>query len=574
MYNAIRSFPLVAAVATAFIHAPSSHAQFCTFTTSGDHTCGGSGAAGASQQWHSRERLARTAQTDEVFAAFPAPAASNAAGYAPTRPPWLGRSTLDTIQLSKDLPKTDVPRGDDREVQASPRQISGPILAGDLGSEEAIFSLTSDRVGRCQVGGRTLAFPGAQGFGRFASGGRGGKVVFVTNLNDTGPGSLRHAVERVSGSRTVIFRTGGIIELTRDISASNNDLTIAGQTAPGNGVTLKNAGLKIASENHIVRGLRSRPGDSRVGEAPHKRDAFTIIKAKNVILDHNSATWSVDENISVWRRTSDITISNNLIAEGLDESIHSAEKPRHSKGLLIGPTAKRISVFRNVLADNHDRNVRWVGPQKNNEMINNYIFNCDWCTHVVSKRPGTGREGDRIVNMRIINNYFDSNWNPSRLLIRGGGLSGAYVIGNRKNPRNDKILRNSGGLLSARGPTAIDRGAILPANQLRDDLLNDVGANWPLRDAVDTRIINEISRGRTFGFAGVPDSPSDVGGYPPNLQGIPLPDFDDDGIPDEYEARVGGDPRRFDSNRTTSRGFTLLEHYINGLISSDFDECR
>ena len=246
-------------------------------------------------------------------------------------------------------------------------QIAGLQAHVQSSGSAPVSGLTSDSLGVCKVEGKHLAFPGAQGFGRFASGGRGGKVVFVTNTNDSGPGSLRNALENEHGPRTVIFRTGGIIELKKNIGVSDGNVTIAGQTAPAGGITLKNAGLKITSENHIVRGLRIRPGDSAVGEKPPTRDGLALNNgANNVIFDHCSVTWGVDENIQIWRGARGITISNNLIAEGLNESIH--HKGKHSKGLLVGPQTEQISVFRNLLADNHDRNVRFVGPQKDVEM--------------------------------------------------------------------------------------------------------------------------------------------------------------------------------------------------------------
>jgi len=215
-----------------------------------------------------------------------------------------------------------------------------------------------------------------------------------------------------------------------------------------------------------------------------------------------------------------------------------------------------------------------VGPQRDVEMINNYIFNGDWCTVVLSQRPKTGRASDRIIDMRIINNYFDSQFNPGRALIYGSGMDGVYLAGNEKHPSTLKELVNEGGLRAPSGRTAIDEDAILPATQLLDSLKDDVGARWPQRDAVDRRIIDEVVTRAAFGFDGIPDSPRDVGGYPPSVPGTAPRDSDNDGIPNDIEPQVGGNPDRADAQEVTSQGYTRLELYINGIISGDFGQCQ
>ena len=171
---------------------------------------------------------------------------------------------------------------------------------------------------------RTPAFPGAEGAGKWARGGRGGKVIAVTNLNDAGPGSLRAAIE-TPGPRTVIFRVSGTIELTKPLRVAHPYLTIAGQTAPGDGICLKGRELQIGNTHDVViRYLRCRPGDKT--SKPGDLDAISISDAKDVIIDHCSATWSTDECLSVTRDSDRVTVQHCLIAEGLT---------KHSYGSII-----------------------------------------------------------------------------------------------------------------------------------------------------------------------------------------------------------------------------------------------
>ena len=162
------------------------------------------------------------------------------------------------------------------------------------------------------------AFPGAEGFGASTKGGRGGKVIFVTNLNDTGPGSLRSAVD-AEGPRIVIFRVSGLISLASQIVVKNPFLTIAGQTAPGDGICLRNFTFNIATHDVVVRYLRSRLGDLTSQEA----DSITLLSgAHDVILDHCSATWSIDESLSLAGNVSNVTVQWCLIGNALNHSKH------------------------------------------------------------------------------------------------------------------------------------------------------------------------------------------------------------------------------------------------------------
>jgi hypothetical protein len=200
------------------------------------------------------------------------------------------------------------------------------------------------------------AFPGAEGFGRFAVGGRGGAVLRVTTLADSGPGSLREAVER-RGARTIIFDVGGTITLASPLKISRANITLAGQTAPGDGITLRGQPLIIAADDVIVRYIRVRLGD----ESGVQDDAVSVTRGRRIILDHVSASWSVDETLSAGSRYSppetgvyDLTVQWSIIAQSLSDSIH--DKGRHGYGSLIrGGHGARFSWLSNLWADHQAR---------------------------------------------------------------------------------------------------------------------------------------------------------------------------------------------------------------------------
>ena len=179
------------------------------------------------------------------------------------------------------------------------------------------------------------AFPGAQGFGSTTKGGRDGKLFFVTNLNSDGPGSFREACE-AKGPRIVIFRVGGTITIEKSISIQNPYITIAGQSAPGDGICIRGAAIKITTHDVIVRGLRIRIGDGP-GPAPDNRDGLSIANNSkqpyNIIIDHCSISWAIDENFQLWYPCNSITIQWCIISEGLHNSLHP--KRPHSSGLII-----------------------------------------------------------------------------------------------------------------------------------------------------------------------------------------------------------------------------------------------
>ncbi|ETW98278.1 MAG: hypothetical protein ETSY2_43055, partial [Candidatus Entotheonella gemina] len=225
------------------------------------------------------------------------------------------------------------------------------------------------------------AFPGAEGYGSDTPGGRGGRVIAVTHLRDAGPGSLRHALEVETGPRIVVFRVGGTIALTRPIRLRepNSWLTVAGQTAPGDGIQVRNYGLMMSDGAHdiVLRYLRLRPGTAdpaKIGGAGI--DALTLwgndgSRVHHVVVDHLSMTWAIDENANHWGWVTDVTYQWSLFAEGA--TTHHPEGP-HSMGLLVGGDARNtVSVHHSVFAHNHNRNPLLRGHRA--DFRNNLVYN-------------------------------------------------------------------------------------------------------------------------------------------------------------------------------------------------------
>jgi pectate lyase len=223
------------------------------------------------------------------------------------------------------------------------------------------------------------AFPTAEGFGADALGGRGGVVIEVTNLDDSGPGSLRDAVER-EGPRTVVFRVGGTIAVERPIRVRDPYITIAGQTAPGDGVLIRNhrantdAPITIETHDVVIRHLRLRPGPS--GEPSCCVDALGLMEgARNVIIDHVSLSWGVDELLGASEDASDFTVQWSILSEALHRSNH-AKDDRHSRGLLVSTQeGGNVSIHHNLFAHNDGRNPEVALAYGIADIVNNVLYN-------------------------------------------------------------------------------------------------------------------------------------------------------------------------------------------------------
>jgi pectate lyase len=260
-------------------------------------------------------------------------------------------------------------------------------------------------VGTSAVSETVVAFPGAEGFGARSVGGRGGVVIEVTNLDDSGSGSLRAAIE-ATGPRTVVFRVGGTIEVFTGLDIENPYITIAGQTAPGDGIQIRNhpsntaPALQVETHDVVLRYLRLRPGPSL--RRTTSLDPLTITRdAYNVIVDHCSLSWGTDEGFQTWYSVHDITIQWSIISEALHCSTH--EEGCHSTGMILGDQNTRVSVHHNLLAHNDRRNPRVRGGDM--DVVNNVIYN-------VGATSAKLDDKDHLAGMRcnFVGNYF--KWGP------------------------------------------------------------------------------------------------------------------------------------------------------------------
>jgi len=377
-----------------------------------------------------------------------------------------------------------------------------------------------------ELSAQVLAFPGADGFGRFASGGRGGKVLAVTNLNDRGPGSLRAALAE-KGTRTIIFRVSGTIPLESDLLIEHGDVTIAGQTAPGDGICIKNYATIIAANNIIMRFLRFRLGDAK-GQAS---DAIMALGCRDVIIDHCSMSWGIDEVASFYDNEN-FTLQWCIVSESLDSSIHP--KGRHGYGGIWGGT--RASFHHNLLAHHTSRNPRFQGgrtPGKGEtELVdfrNNVVFNWGF-------KAAYGGERGR---QNVIANYYKpgpATLRRDRILEPDDAEGRWYVADNVLEGSAATSLNNWND--GVEGPYRVSGRVAIPfefaanytqrAEEAYEDVLKFAGAVLPERDAVDRRIVDEVRRGNaTFGHSayarehrlgprptGIIDSQTEVGGWP------------------------------------------------------------
>jgi len=418
--------------------------------------------------------------------------------------------------------------------------------------------------------GELPAFPGAEGFGATTPGGRGGKVIEVTTLSDDGPGSLREACY-AEGPRIVVFRVGGIIDLKSDIKLSKPFLTIAGQTAPGDGICLRNATLRVCTHDVVIRYIRARVGDRPDGPKPENRDALKIegTRVHHVVIDHCSMSWSIDENVSTWGTPHDVTIQWCIIAEALYKSLHP--KGVHGMGLLIGDRSTRMTFHHNLLAHNPWRNPLMQGrgdETSDYDLRNNVIYDYGkFCTVI------RGR-----IHINYVSNYLQSG--PSTTVTqeihldvdrRNNGRPRIYLAGNTApscpDGKGDNwvMVKDMAGLgenvLRVKTAFSFPKVTTTSAAEARKSVLQSAGATLRRRDAVDARVVKDVKDGTGKAI----NSPRDVGGWPAYRSASPPPDSDHDGMPDAWEAKHGLNPRDpYDGPKDKDGdGYTNVEEFLN-----------
>jgi hypothetical protein len=454
-----------------------------------------------------------------------------------------------------------------------------------------------------------LAFPGAEGGGAHSFGGHGGKVYVVTSLEDSGPGTLRWACEQ-GGARIIVFNVAGIIHLTSPIIVRAPYITIEGQSAPGDGICVAGESFWVNTHDVIIRYMRFRRGQTNVGR---RDDALGGNPVGNIIVDHVSTSWGLDENFSMYRHmfdpgdgskeeklgTVNITIQNCISAESLDTW-------NHAFGTTMG--GENCMLVRNLWADNTGRNpsVGWNGVFN---FVNNVVFN--W-----HHRSMDG--GDYTSLFNIINNYFkpgpvtprdapvgyrilkpETGRSKLKTLVFGR----AYVNGNIMDGYPEITKDNwAGGVqvgeekdagqykdyMKVDKPFPMPQVKVLPAQEAFRFVLTNVGATLPKRDAVDARVVEQVRTGKiaykevntdTMSQFKVRKLPKDsyklgivtniveVGGYP-DYKGAPYKDADNDGLPDEYETRHGlnpHDPNDSAKPAAGGGGYSNIEVYLNTL---------
>lgn len=471
------------------------------------------------------------------------------------------------------------------------------------------------------------AFPGAEGGGMFTFGGRGGKVLTVTNLNDDGPGSFRWACEQ-GGARIVVFNVAGVIRLKTPVIVRAPYITIAGQTAPGDGVCIAGQSFQVNTHDVIVRHMRFRRG---VTDVWYREDSFGGNPVGNIMIDHCSCEWGLDENISFYRHmfdlgdksgarkepTCNVTIQNTISAKALDTY-------NHAFGSTIG--GENASFMRNLWACNTGRNpsIGWGGVFN---FVNNIVYN--WVHRTADGgeystmsnfinnyyKPGPATPTDTPVGYRIIKSesrsgklfpypqygriYAVGNVMEGRPEITADNWNGGIQIGDNHETIPADVLA----LMRSNEPFAMPYLTILPSEQTFDHVLANVGATLPRRDIVDQRIIEEVRTGQPYyvkkldkkhpygnmwglseksqdkeGFfkyrrlgkdsykLGIITDPGQMGGYP-DYKGKPYTDSDNDGMPDAWELANGLNPHDpSDANGDVNGdGYTNIEKYINGI---------
>ena len=456
--------------------------------------------------------------------------------------------------------------------------------------KKVIFGILSLFIGfACYA--QQLAFPTAEGYGKYSKGGRGGVVLEVTNLNDSGEGSLRDAIE-ASGPRTVVFRVSGTIILNSPLVIKNPYITVAGQTAPGDGISIRRHPLNIDADHVIIRYLRVRLGD----ESGEDYDAISSRYCKHLIVDHVSASWSVDECVSIYHCDS-ITVQWCIISESLFGSNHV--KGHHGFGGIWG--SNNGTYHHNLIASHSSRNPRFASGCGNTDYRNNVVYNWGYQSTYGGEKQQKGNTKFNYTNINMVANYYKPGpaTTPGEVRYRIASPSfrddedhGMWYIEENIIEGNKKVSKDNwnGGVQTK---MAFDKIKLekpwdsMPINQQAADkayelVLDKAGARLPKLDKIDERIIHEVGggyatyEGKSYKknhevadknkISGIIDTQADVGGWP-ELKSLPAPvDTDHDGMPDSWEKKNGLDPKNADDrNKVGADGYTMLEKYLNSI---------
>jgi len=428
------------------------------------------------------------------------------------------------------------------------------------------------------------AFPGADGAGQFSVGGRGGKVFTVTNLEDSGTGSLRAAIE-ASGPRTVVFAVSGNIVLKSELIVRNGRITIAGQTAPGDGITLRDHPFTVAADDVVVRFIRSRLGDVTKVDG----DAMGVVAGKRIILDHVSASWSSDETLSVAasfktpeKSWDEVTVQWSLIGESLNQTAAKGPGVQHGFGSLVrGAKGSRVSYHHNLWLHHKDRMPRpgnYTLPEQDPvggffDFQSNVFYN--WG----EERSGYNMDFQGThSSYNFINNCywegpssrgawaFEESSSKARAYFSGNTMNGQLPLDPWALVRPHKS-HLPGGLpanYKSDRPFVVAPLQLDPVATACPNVIEQAGASL-VRDAVDQRLIADFHqrKGKLI------NSQDEVGGWPA-LRSLPAPlDSDGDGIPDEWELAHGLNPKNSaDGSQVDPRsGYTHLEIYLAELVA-------
>lgn len=436
-----------------------------------------------------------------------------------------------------------------------------------------------------------LAFPGAEGYGRFAIGGRGGKVIAVTNLNDSGPGSLRDAVDQEIGPKTIVFNVSGNIQLKSRLVVSQPNVTIAGQTAPGKGIMISRAPIGLTGNDGIIRFLRVRIG------AGTTYDGMGLTGANHSIIDHCSISWTIDESFSS-RGAHNISLQRTLIAEALNVAGHDKYPTGKMHGYAATIGGDVGSFHHNLLAHNYGRN--WsIGGGLNGDgyyggkidIRNNVVYN--WGARATDGganqvnfvnnyyKPGVATKIFVALNAQIEGvgkgkqqYYFDGNLMPGYFDLKNQEKGRKFTLSNKATADYDVFLTK---------PFFESHVNTQSAQAAYKDVLSDVGANQPFFDTHDQRIVQETLKGTyTYkgsksGLGGMIDTEQDAGGWEnyPNETRDTNWDTDQDGLPNWWEESKGSNPNSAaadfsDVNAGTADGLTQLELYLNWMAQPHY----